>query len=108
MSSPIPESDWKLFKTVREQAFNRFTTKVLEDCRALCDHDGRPPAERFDALSRLTRQRDKDIGRLFGHSSRSSATLALMVLRAEGLVDDQDVARFSPETQAASRPVGDT
>ena len=95
----IPESDWKIFRTVRAAALDRFCARVLEECAAVLRDAKMTNHERYLRLYRLTRERDKDIAFAFNDFRRSTAILQLARIHGLGAVTDEELARFSPETR---------
>ena len=95
----IAESDWKIYKPLWELAQERFSQRVLDECRGICDDESRSAEERHWALSDLLRERDKEMVRIFDSLRRSTAVLCLISMRSHGLVTDEEMSAFSPELQ---------
>jgi hypothetical protein len=49
----------------------------------------------------LLQQRDKELAEAFDDLRRSTAWRQLAVIRSHGLLTEEELARFSPQTQAA-------
>jgi hypothetical protein len=62
-----------------------------------------PVQNRHAELSRLLRERDKEMFQIFDTLRRSSAALSLMMMRRHDLVTDEEMRSFSPELQQASK-----
>ena len=67
----IKESDWKIFKRVREVALERFCERVLDEIGRIGSDATRSKRQRYVAIYRLVRERDKEINPIFDHLSRS-------------------------------------
>ena len=95
----IPESDWKVFRTVRATALDRFCARVLEECAAVLRDTKPTNHERYLRLYRLLQERDRDIAFAFNDLRRSTAYVQLARIHGLGAVTDEELARFSPETR---------
>jgi hypothetical protein len=103
---PIREADWKVFKQVRETALQRFCQQVLDDTDAISHEAALSAHERYLKVYELIRARDRKLDATFDGLSRSDAAFRLMLIRTLGLVSEEDLARFSPELQQLSIPMG--
>ena len=91
------ESDWKVFKKIKEQAIESFCNRALDEFRELIDDNQEPSHNRYLLLYRLVENRDKQMSLLFDNHSRSKATLQLMGIRAEGLANEKMLSELSPK-----------
>lgn len=103
MQREIPEKDWKIFRELRPMALDRFCQRVLVEVGRLSAEAGKNYHERYLAVYKLIEQRDKELGEAFDAMRRSTALLQLAIIRSRGLLEDEEFARFSPETQEAVR-----
>jgi hypothetical protein len=94
----IPEPDWKVFKVVRETALDRHYAQAVEACRAMIEDDTTSHRERFHDMLAFLRDSDRRM-RDFEDFRRPTALVVLGMLRAAGLVTDEELLRFSAETQ---------
>lgn len=99
----IVESDWKIFRKLRERALERFCQRILDECRAVAGGDSGTPHERYIALSRHVHKRNRDIARMFDEPRRSDAILQILGMYAEGLFSGDEFSEFSEELQARVR-----
>lgn len=99
MSTHLPEADWKLFRSAREVALDRFCARILEESAALIADENRTYHERYGALHELLRERDRELARAFDAPRRSAAFLQLLQIDALGLLPDDHLARFTAETR---------
>ncbi|HEY0151003.1 MAG TPA: hypothetical protein VGB92_03335 [Longimicrobium sp.] len=99
----IPESDWKLFRTVREAALDRYCARVLEESAAILADERETNHERYIRLFRLLAKRDRTLADTFNNPRRSVARIQLAQMDALGLVTDIELARFSSDTRESVR-----
>jgi hypothetical protein len=71
----IKESDWKIFKRVREVALERFCERVLDEIGRIGSDTTKSKHQRYGAIYRLVRNRDKEINPIFDHLRRSTAVV---------------------------------
>jgi uncharacterized protein (UPF0262 family) len=99
---PIAEPDWKKFRKLREVALQRLCEQILRETVAAATRDDQSSHERYLAVFRLIKERDKDIAFCFNGLSRSRALLQLAGMRRLGLITEGEVAQFSEATQRAT------
>lgn len=101
----ISESDWKKFKKIKEKALDRFCATILKDVsEGLASRDNPSNHGKYLYLYKLIENYDKQIALLFDEHSRSKATIQLMMLRQEGLVDEADIQGLSNELKEHTNP----
>jgi hypothetical protein len=93
----ISESDWKIFKPLRERALQRFCERVLAEIARIGADGEMSPHERYCAIYRLVRERDREIMPIFDHLRRSTAVRQICAFRSHDLLTDEELRRFSPE-----------
>jgi len=93
----IKESDWKLFKPLREIALERFCERVLDEIARITSDSTKSKHERYAAIYQLVRERDKEIDPIFDHLRRSTAVQQICAFRAHDLLTEQELRQFSPE-----------
>ena len=93
----IKESDWKLFKPLREIALERFCGRVLDEIARITSDSTKSKHERYLAIYRLVREHDKEIDPIFDYLRRSTAVSQLCSFRSHDLVTEQELRQFSPE-----------
>lgn len=102
--SGIKESDWKLFKAIREDAIDTFCKERLREYEDIIKDGSRTAHERYLHLFKLSRARDKEMETLFDGHSRAQAFLQLLAIRREGLADGGLVEQLSEEFRADTDP----
>lgn len=93
----IKESDWKVFKRVREAALERFCERVLDEITRINSDSTKCKHERYVAIYRLVQEHNKEINRIFDYLRRSTAVNQLCLFRSHDLVTEQELRQFSPE-----------
>jgi len=96
----FPESDWKVFRELRELALERFCERVLDDIEPLRLNTSRNYHERYLDVSRFLQERDEKLGRAFNDPRRSQMIFQLATMHAYGLLEPNELARFSVRTRA--------
>lgn len=99
MLKGVPETDWRLFRQLREIALARFCERVLEEAARVCADTSRPPHERYLELYRLLQTRDQSLGRAFDDPHRSRMLWQLAEIRALGVLEDGELSGLSPESR---------
>lgn len=98
MSRDIPESDWRQFKEVHKILLERFCQQTLTEVTGIVGA-GESAHERYLKVYRLLHRQDKELARAFNGSRRSTVLIQLTVMRGMGLLTDEELLRFTPETQ---------
>ncbi len=101
----IKESDWKLLRELKNVALERLCQRALEDLQRAALAPSQNWHERYLQVYSLIHERDKEVADIFNDLRRSTALLRLMMMRTAGLVTDEEMSRFSEETQKAARPL---
>jgi hypothetical protein len=97
----FPESDWKVFRELREVALQRFCKRVLEEVEPLCRDSSRRPHERYLDLFRVLQDRDEALAHAFNDPRRSGMIVQLAAIDAHGLLELDECARFTTKTREA-------
>jgi hypothetical protein len=102
--SEISEANWKIFKQIRERALEKFCLRCLDEFKAIAENDELSPHERYRLNYQTVRDRDKTLVNIFDGLSRSSAHIQLMLIRREGLADQDLIAQLSAQLQMQTEP----
>ena len=100
----MKESDWKIFKKIKDKAIDNFCTNTLAELREVINDDNQSAHERYLLNYKLVNNRDKQMGLLFDGHSRSKAPLQLLAIRREGLADEELVSKLSEEFRNQTDP----
>ncbi|SOD03287.1 hypothetical protein SAMN05216486_10928 [bacterium JGI 053] len=95
----ILESDWKIFRTVRQAALDRYCARVLDECAAVIRDTSVSNHDRYLRLYRMLDKRDDTLASAFNDFRRSTALIQLAHIRRLGVVTDEELGRFSQETR---------
>jgi hypothetical protein len=96
----VPESDWKVFRELRQQALERFCRRVLEEVQIILKNGSGKYHERYLKVYRLLRARDDELADAFNDPRRSRMINQLAAIHALGLLEASDVERFTERTRA--------
>jgi len=99
-SHDFPESDWRVFRELRELALDRFCKRALEELEPLRRNSSRTPHERYLDVFRLLRDRDEQLAHAFNDPRRSRMIIQLAAIHAYGLLEPDELARFTPATRS--------
>ena len=101
----IKESDWKIYKKIKEKAVDKFCQQALEDFQKIISNEADSVHDRYGKLYKTVKKRDKLMADLFDQShSRSGAPLQLLGLRSYNLVDEELLAKLSDELRFSTKP----
>ena len=95
----LPETDWRLLRSVHRAALDRYSTRVLEECAATIRGTAPSPHDRYLRLFRMLKERDESIAAAFDDLRRSTAIQRLAAMIALGVVTDEELNRFSAPTR---------
>jgi len=99
----IPERDWKYFRKLQNLALERFCQRVLDEVASLSDDASRSAHDRYLAVYKTMRRRDKELEDAFDRTRRSTAWFQLALIVNHRLLTEEELAGFSPETHEVLR-----
>src|SRR5688500_14003034 len=97
----ISERDWKLLRKLHDTALQRYCERVVAECRHVLDDTAESAHVRFLQLYDLSHIRNRELARAFDDLRRSTAIDRVVAMRHLGVLTDEDLLAFSPETRAA-------
>ena len=101
----IKESDWKIFKKIKEEAIKLYCENCLSEYSDIISDSSKAAHEKYLYLYRIVVNNDKKMELIFGdNTSRSKAFLQLLAIRSEGLSNEKLVGQLSPEFQERTNP----
>ena len=100
----MKESDWKIFKAIKEEAIEKFCEKSLAAFKEIIDDESKHVHERYLLNYKLVVNRDKQMALLFDDHSRSKALLQLLAIRREGLANEELISKLSDEFREHTDP----
>ena len=95
----IRESDWKIFRELRQVALERFCQRVLTEIEGMSSDANKSFHERYLEVYRHIEQQDSELGRAFDAPRRSQALTQLAVISSLGLIEPEELMRFTEETR---------
>ena len=95
----FPESDWKKFRKIHDDALDRFCRRVLDEVAAIVADKSRSHHERYLAVYRVMQKRDRVIAEAFPGPRRSRAWTDLTALVLRNLVGPEDLRPLSEATR---------
>ena len=99
MASDIPESDWRHFREVHRKLLDKFASRSLEEIVAVIEAKKGTAHEKYLKVYELIHEHDEDMGRAFDDVRRSTAVMQLGIMRRMKLLGDEDLSKFSEQTQ---------
>lgn len=99
VSRKFPESDWKIFRRLRELALERFSERVLIEVRDTMSEPGKSAHDRYLQVYRLLQERDHEMASAFNDSRRSTAMMQLAVIHSHQLLEPDEVSEFTASTR---------
>lgn len=100
----MKESDWKIFKKIKEKAIEQYCTQALIEFEEVIKNEKEHVHNRYLLLYKLIQNSDKKMGLLFDGHSRSRAALQLLAIRGEGLADEKLIQDLSDEFRQQTDP----
>jgi hypothetical protein len=100
MPREIKESDWKVLRRLHPVALERFCGRVLTEIGSVMNDDARNSHERYLNIFKIVAHRDREIARIFDDLKRSRAPTMLAEMCSVGLLTEDELSGFSPETRS--------
>ena len=94
----LPESDWRLLRTLHRVALDRYCARVLGECAETMQGEG-SPHDRYLRVYRLLKERDKSLATAFNDLRRSTAIQRLAGMISLGVVTTEEQDQFSGPTR---------
>jgi hypothetical protein len=100
----MKESDWKIFKQLKDIAIEKYCTLALEESQEVISDQKEHVHNRYLLLYKLLQNRNKQMSSLFDGHSRSRAWIQLIAIRNEGLADEALLSKLSDEFRNETDP----
>ena len=97
--SQISEPEWKVFRQLHPITVERFCAKVLAELESIVSDSSKSHHERYGDIYGLMLDRNKEMARAFDDFRRSNAVDQIAMIEALGLLTEEEIGRFSPETR---------
>ena len=99
MAKALPESDWKVFRELREVALQRFCSRIFDTLDQMRKNESGTHYERYVELYRWLHDRNDEMDAAFSDVRRSTMVLHLSTIASLGLLERGELERFTPETR---------
>ncbi len=103
MLRDISESDWKVFRRLREVALERFCHRALAQMQYVATEPEKTSHARYLAAWRVMNDRNNELAAAFDNPRRSAALEQLLLMRSHKLLTDEEMAQFSDDTRELMR-----
>jgi len=100
----MKESDWKIFKEIKEKAIESYCAMVLKEFSEVINDEDEHVHNRYLLLFELVQNRNKEMSLIFDGHSRSRAHIQLLLIRREDLADPQLLEQLSSEFRDETDP----
>ena len=104
-NSRISEKDWKIIRSMKDNLLNVACSRILKRIYALIKNEEESAHEIYLQLWKTMRDEDKEISICFDDIKRSNAVFKASVWKRNGLISDDQIKRFSDETQQRIRNI---
>ncbi|WP_371194461.1 hypothetical protein [Glaciecola sp. SC05] len=98
------ESDWKIFKQIKELAIDKYCSLALDEARDIVLGDRESSHETYVYLCKILQNREQHLAVMFDGHSRSKAWLQLIAMRTEGLAEQALLDKLSEEFRIKTDP----
>src|SRR5579864_7154693 len=102
----VPESDWKVFRELRQRALERFCQRALEEVQSILGDGSRSHHHRYLDVFRLLRTRDDELAHAFNDPRRSRMIIQLAAIHSYGLLESNELGRFTERTRTTIASLG--
>jgi hypothetical protein len=99
MMREIKESDWKLLRQLDTEAVERFCKQILLEIERINSDRAESFHQKYLDIYALLHRRDKEIAQTFDDLRRTTAFIHLASMKDRGLLTEDELVRFSQETQ---------
>ena len=106
MSRDFPEKDWRVFRELHPVWVERYCAGVNREVINKLSDTKRTEHERYIEVYRFIQSKDAELGAAFNDFRRSTAIRQISAIRNLGVVTEQELARFSEQTQRFSSERG--
>jgi len=100
----MKESDWKVFKELKDKAIEKYCTLALEESLEVISDNKEHVHNRYLLLYKLLQNNNKKMALIFDGHSRSKAWIQLIAIRSEGLADETLLSKLSDEFRDKTDP----
>ena len=95
----IKESDWIILQRLHSVALERFSQQILAEVEGLVSGDAKSAHQRYLDIDDLPHQCDQEMAQAFNDLRRSTALTQLALMKARGLLTEDELSQLSEGTQ---------
>ena len=95
----IKESDWKLLRQLHTEALERFCKQILLEVARINADRVKSFHQKYLEIYAVLHRRDREIAQTFNDLRRSRALMMIASMKGHGLLTQDELSRFSQETQ---------
>jgi len=95
----IREKDWKIIRSMKDRVLDLACERILEKVSGIIENKDGGSHAKYLELYKALHTEDKQIGIMFNDLRRSSAIQQVSLWKFHGLITDDEIALFCPETQ---------
>jgi hypothetical protein len=96
----LPETDWKVFRELRQVALERFCQRAIEDLDRVLRDGSQTFHQRYRDAFQLLETRDRVLAKMFDDPRRSRMIIQLAEICVHHLLQRDEFGRFSVKTRA--------
>ena len=101
MNANFPESDWRVFRHLREVALERFCERVLAKIGPMTADGTKTFHASYLKVYKYIEVQDRHLGNAFNNPRRSAALMQLIAMLSFDLITDEELLRFTEKTRGA-------
>ena len=107
MNGEPKESDWKIFRDSLPEVREKYLKKKNSEISKILNDPNRTETERFWAAEKRIKKETKILSECLDDYSRSSMGLKVMLMCRYGMLEREDLEKFSTELQGQFQGVWD-
>ncbi len=96
----IAEKDWKLLRKMKDEKLNAACEMILTIIHTEITNKGNENHKAYLNVWKIVDSEDRNIAEMFNDLKRSNAVLKLATWKRHGLLSEQEISKFSPETRS--------
>jgi hypothetical protein len=94
----IPERDWKTYKSMKRGVLLKACQEVIGKVQDIINEKEKSSYEKYGELLQIIKSEKKDMSMMFDGFSRSGVIQHLLIWNVRGLIDEEELSKYSEET----------
>lgn len=107
MSKSVPEKDWKLLRSVKDELLESACDRILIKLQSLIDKKNDNKHQIYLKIWKTLNHEDRKISEMFDDMKRSNAIFKIAALANYHLINAEILSQFSEKTQESVRIIND-